>query len=72
MNLPKKQRLRPLLLLTNNWVYFGVGDDKDIDLILVCPTVDTLDEEFMSLENDVMKGYFAGTMEQAAASEQAA
>ncbi len=47
----------------DNWVYFGVGDDKDVDLFLVCPTVDTLDEEFMSLENDVMKGYFAGTLE---------
>ena len=23
-----------------NWVYYGVGDDKDIDLFLVCPTVD--------------------------------
>jgi hypothetical protein len=45
------------------WVYFGVGDDKDVDLFLVCPTVDTLDEEFMSLENDVMKGYFVGTLE---------
>lgn len=47
----------------DNWVYFGIGDDKDIDLFLVCPTVDTLDEEFMSLENDVMKGYFAGALE---------
>ena len=47
----------------DNWVYFGVGDDKDADLFLVCPTVDTLDEEFMSLDNDVMKGYFAGTLE---------
>ena len=37
----------------DNWVYFGVGDDKDADLFLVCPTVDTLDEEFMSLDNDV-------------------
>ena len=44
-------------------MYFGVGDDKDVDLFLVCPTVDTLDEEFMSLENDVMKGYFAGALE---------
>lgn len=47
----------------DNWVYFGVGDDKDVDLFLVCPTVDTLDEEFMSLDNDVMKGYFAGALE---------
>ena len=56
----------------DNWVYFGVGEDKDVDLFLVCPTVDTLDEEFMSLDNDVMKGYFAGALEQAAAAEQAA
>ena len=47
----------------DNWVYFGVGDDKDADLFLVCPTVDTLDEEFMSLDNDVMKGYFTGALE---------
>lgn len=47
----------------DNWVYFGVGDDKDVDLFLVCPTVDTLDEEFMSLDNDVMKGYFTGALE---------
>ena len=47
----------------DNWVYYGVGDDKDVDLFLVCPTVDTLDEEFMSLDNDVMKGYFAGALE---------
>ena len=46
-----------------NWVYYGVGDDKDVDLFLVCPTVDTLDEENMSLENDVMKKYFSGALE---------
>ena len=46
----------------DNWVYYGIGDDKDIDLFLVCPTVDTLNEEFMSLDNDVMKGYFAGAL----------
>ena len=46
-----------------NWVYYGVGDDKDVDLFLVCPTVDTLHEENMSLENDVMKKYFSGALE---------
>ena len=46
-----------------NWVYYGVGDDKDADLFLVGPTVDTLDEENMSLENDVMKKYFSGALE---------
>ena len=47
----------------NNWVYYGVGDDKDVDLFLVCPTVDTLDEENMSLDNEVMLGYFKGALE---------
>ena len=46
----------------NNWAYYGIGEDKDVDLFLVCPTVDTLDEENMSLENDVMKGYFEGAL----------
>ena len=31
----------------NNWAYYGIGEDKDVDLFLVCPTVDTLDEENM-------------------------
>ena len=47
----------------NNWVYYGVGDEKDVDLFLVCPTVDTLDEEYMSLDNEVMLGYFKGALE---------
>lgn len=46
----------------NNWVYYGIGEDKDVDLFLVCPTVDTLDEENMSLENEVMKKYFEGAL----------
>ena len=45
-----------------NWAYFAIGEDKDADLFLICPTVDTLDEENMSLENDVMKGYFIGAL----------
>ena len=47
----------------NNWVYYGVGDEKDVDLFLVCPTVDTLDEEYMSLDNEVMLGYFKAALE---------
>ena len=46
----------------NNWVYFGIGEDKDVDLFIVCPTVDTLDEENMSLENEVMRKYFEGAL----------
>ena len=46
----------------NNWVYWETGEDKDADLFLVAPTVDTLDEEYMSLDNDVMKGYFKGAL----------
>lgn len=47
----------------SNWVYYRVGEDKDVDLFLVCPTVDTLDEENLSLENEVMKKYFEGALE---------
>lgn len=46
----------------SNWVYYGIEEDKDVDLFLVCPTVDTLDEENMSLENEVMKKYFEGAL----------
>ena len=38
-----------------NWAYYSIGDDKDVDLFLICPTVDMLDEENMSMENEVMK-----------------
>lgn len=48
---------------TANWAYFGVGDDKDADLFLVGPTVDTLDEENMSLDYEVMRKYFSGALE---------
>lgn len=47
----------------DNWVYYGVGEDKDVDLFLCCPTVDTLDEENMALDNEIMRKYFAGALE---------
>lgn len=34
-----------------------------MDLFLVCPTVDTLDEENMSLDYEVMRKYFSGALE---------
>ena len=40
-----------------------MGDDKDADLFLVGPTVDTLDEENMSLDYEVMRKYFSGALE---------
>ena len=45
-----------------NWAYYSIGDDKDVDLFLICPTVDMLDEENMSMENEVMKGHFKGAL----------
>ena len=40
-----------------------MGDDKDADLFLVGPTVDTLEEENMSLDYEIMRKYFAGALE---------
>ena len=31
---------RPDYAKEENWAYFGIGEDKEADLFLVCPTVD--------------------------------
>ena len=39
-----------------NWAYYGIGDGKEADLFLICPTVDMKDEYNMSLDDaDVKK-----------------
>ena len=48
--------------IEENWAYYSIGDDKDVDLFLICPTVDMLDEENMSMENEVMRGHFTGAL----------
>lgn len=45
-----------------NWVYFGIGEDKDVDLFLICPTVDMNDEYNMSLNDEKSKYRFVGAL----------
>ena len=46
----------------DNWAYFGIGDDKDADLFLICPTVDTKDEFNMSMDDEKTKEHFLGAL----------
>ncbi|MDO4973501.1 MAG: DUF3089 domain-containing protein [Eubacteriales bacterium] len=48
--------------LTENWAYYAEGDDKAVDVFLVCPTVDTKSEYNMSLENEKTKANFLGAL----------
>ena len=45
-----------------NWAYFGIGDDKDVDLFLVCPTVDMKDEYNMTIADEELKESFVGAL----------
>lgn len=45
-----------------NWAYYSVGDNKTVDLFLVCPTVDMNDEYNMSMEDVETKANFLGAL----------
>ena len=45
-----------------NWAYFAVGTDKNVDLFLICPTVDVKDEFNMSLDDEETRGNFVGAL----------
>ena len=45
-----------------NWAYYGIGEEKDVDLFLVCPTVNTSDESNMSLDDTETKEKFLGAL----------
>ena len=45
-----------------NWVYFGVGEEKEADLFLICPTVDMNDEYNLSMEDEKTKKSFLGAL----------
>ena len=45
-----------------SWAYFGLGEDKDADLFLICPTVDTRDEYNMSMDDEEVKQSFSGAL----------
>ena len=46
----------------DNWAYFGIGEDKDADLFLICPTVDMNDEFNMSMDDEDTKASFLGAL----------
>lgn len=45
-----------------NWAYFGIGEDKETDLFLVCPTVDVKEENNMSLDDGETKQSFLNAL----------
>lgn len=45
-----------------SWAYFGIGEDKDADLFLICPTVDMNDEYNMSMDDADTKASFLGAL----------
>lgn len=45
-----------------NWAYYCVGEGKDADVFLVCPTVDVKDEYNMSLDDEKTKAAFLGAL----------
>ncbi len=45
-----------------SWAYFGIGEDKEADLFLICPTVDVRDEYNMSMEDQETKANFLGAL----------
>lgn len=53
---------RPDYAKEENWAYFGIGEDKEADLFLVCPTVDMRDEYNMSMDDEETKGSFYGAL----------
>ena len=52
----------PDYAMEENWAYFGLGEDNDADLFLICPTVDTRDEYNMSMDDEEVKQSFSGAL----------
>lgn len=46
----------------SNWAYYGIGEDKPVDVFLICPTVDTKDEYNMSMDDEKIKERFVGAL----------
>ncbi len=42
----------------DHWAYFEMGEDRDVDVFLICPTVDTRSETNSFDLNDKLKGNF--------------
>ena len=46
-----------------NWAYFALGEDKDVDVFLICPTVDTRSETNSFDLNEKLKGKFVSALD---------
>lgn len=44
------------------WAYYAIGEDKDADLFLICPTVNTSDEHNMALNDERTRRKFLGAL----------
>lgn len=46
----------------SNWAYYAEGEGRDVDLFLICPTVDMNEEFNMSLSDEMTKASFLGAL----------
>lgn len=46
----------------DNWAYYDIGDERDADLFLICPTIDVNDEFNMSMDDEETKASFLGAL----------
>ena len=49
--------------LPENWAYYAVGDNKPVDVFLICPTVDTRSERNALDLNEKLKGRFVNALD---------
>ena len=48
--------------VAENWAYYAEGEGKEVDLFLICPTVDMNEEFNMSLSDEKTKASFLGAL----------
>ena len=46
-----------------SWAYFALGEEKDVDVFLICPLVDTRSERNAYDLNDKLKGRFVNALD---------
>ena len=49
--------------LPENWAYYDLGEDKPVDVFLICPTVDTRSPTNAFDLNEKIKGRFVGALD---------
>ena len=49
--------------LPENWAYYELGEDKPVDVFLICPTVDTRSPTNAFDLNEKIKGRFVGALD---------